>query len=174
MDSLIELGPLELALATLLIAAAGVVSLALRLGVERRLGVAALRTVIQLGLLAHRARHDLVQGVLVALAHFLELLSHIFLPRLVQLLNLLVDLVAHRLIADEKVDEPRAGDIYPDDAGIGFHGGNDAFGQVARFATGRFCERHREIAGKVAMRPVAGALHHDVRRELCGQAAVGL
>ena len=51
MSDLIQLGPLQLATATLLIVAAGVVSLALRLGVERRLAVAALRTVIQLGLL---------------------------------------------------------------------------------------------------------------------------
>jgi len=51
MKELIQLGPLELAIATGLIVAAGVVSLALRLGVEKRLGVAALRTVIQLGLL---------------------------------------------------------------------------------------------------------------------------
>ena len=51
MSGLIELGPLQLAIATLLIIAAGVVSLVLRLGVERRLAVAGLRTVIQLGLL---------------------------------------------------------------------------------------------------------------------------
>jgi len=51
MSGFIELGPLQLALATVLIIAAGAVSMALRLGVERRLGVAALRTVIQLGLL---------------------------------------------------------------------------------------------------------------------------
>jgi putative ABC transport system permease protein len=51
MNDFIELGPLQLALAALLIVAAGVVSMALRLGVERRLGIAALRTVIQLGLL---------------------------------------------------------------------------------------------------------------------------
>ena len=51
MSDFIELGPLQLALATILIVAAGAVSMALRLGVERRLGVAALRTVIQLGLL---------------------------------------------------------------------------------------------------------------------------
>ena len=51
MSDLIQLGPLQLATATLLIIAAGVVSLALRLGVERRLAIAALRTVIQLGLL---------------------------------------------------------------------------------------------------------------------------
>jgi len=51
MGALIELGPLQLGLAALLIIAAGVVSFALRLGVERRLGLAALRTVIQLGLL---------------------------------------------------------------------------------------------------------------------------
>jgi putative ABC transport system permease protein len=51
MSDFIELGFPQLAIATLLIIAAGVVSLALRLGVERRLGVAALRTVIQLGLL---------------------------------------------------------------------------------------------------------------------------
>lgn len=47
----IPLGPLQLGLATLLIVAAGVVSLLLRLGIERRLAVAALRTVVQLGLL---------------------------------------------------------------------------------------------------------------------------
>jgi len=51
MSGLIELGPLQLAIATLLIVAAGAVSFALRLGVERRLAVAALRTTIQLGLL---------------------------------------------------------------------------------------------------------------------------
>ncbi len=51
MKELIELGPLQLGIATLLIVAAGVVSLALRLGVEKRLAVATLRTVIQLGLL---------------------------------------------------------------------------------------------------------------------------
>ncbi len=51
MSGLIQLGPLQLGLATLLIVAAGVVSMALRLGVERRLAVAAIRTVIQLGLL---------------------------------------------------------------------------------------------------------------------------
>ncbi|MFV2072380.1 MAG: iron export ABC transporter permease subunit FetB [Thermoanaerobaculales bacterium] len=50
-SGLIELGPLQLAIAALLVVGAGVVSIALRLGMERRLGVAALRTVIQLGLL---------------------------------------------------------------------------------------------------------------------------
>jgi putative ABC transport system permease protein len=49
-ESLIALGPWQLALATLLVVAAGVVSLALRLGLERRLAVAAIRTVLQLGL----------------------------------------------------------------------------------------------------------------------------
>jgi len=51
MGGLIQLGPLQLATATLLIVAAGAVSFALRLGIERRLVVAALRTTIQLGLL---------------------------------------------------------------------------------------------------------------------------
>ena len=51
MKELIQLGPLQLVIATALIVAAGAVSLVLRLGVEKRLGVAALRTVIQLGLL---------------------------------------------------------------------------------------------------------------------------
>ena len=51
MSGLIELGPLQLGIATFLIVAAGIVSLVLRLGVERRLAVAAVRTVIQLGLL---------------------------------------------------------------------------------------------------------------------------
>jgi putative ABC transport system permease protein len=50
MSDLIELGPQQLVVATLLIFVAGVVSMALRLGVERRLGLAALRTVVQLGL----------------------------------------------------------------------------------------------------------------------------
>jgi putative ABC transport system permease protein len=50
-SGLIQLGPLQLAIATLLVIAAGVVSLALRLGVERRLAVAAVRTVVQLGLI---------------------------------------------------------------------------------------------------------------------------
>jgi putative ABC transport system permease protein len=51
MSEFIELGPQQLAIATSLIFVAGVVSMVLRLGVERRLGLAALRTVIQLGLL---------------------------------------------------------------------------------------------------------------------------
>jgi putative ABC transport system permease protein len=51
MGGLIELGPLHLAIATVLIVAAGLISVALRLGIERRLAVAALRTVVQLGLL---------------------------------------------------------------------------------------------------------------------------
>lgn len=51
MAEFIELGPTQLAIAALLVVAAGIVSLALQLGVERRLATAALRTVIQLGLL---------------------------------------------------------------------------------------------------------------------------
>jgi putative ABC transport system permease protein len=51
MSSLIHLGPLQLAIATVLVVAAGVISLLLRLGIERRLAGAAIRTVIQLGLL---------------------------------------------------------------------------------------------------------------------------
>ncbi len=47
----IELGVRELAIATLLVVAAGSVSIVLRLQIERRLAIAALRTVIQLGLL---------------------------------------------------------------------------------------------------------------------------
>jgi putative ABC transport system permease protein len=49
--ALIEIGALRLAIATLLVVAAGLVSIGLRLGVERRLAVAAARTVIQLGLI---------------------------------------------------------------------------------------------------------------------------
>jgi putative ABC transport system permease protein len=51
MAEFIELGPTQLAIAALLVVAAGIVSLVLQLGVERRLATAALRTVIQLGLL---------------------------------------------------------------------------------------------------------------------------
>jgi len=51
MAGFIEIGPWQLAIAATLVVAAGAVSLVLRLGVERRLGVAAIRTVIQLGLL---------------------------------------------------------------------------------------------------------------------------
>jgi putative ABC transport system permease protein len=51
MTDLIQLGPLQLTVATLLVVAAGAISLALRLGVERRLAVAAVRTVVQLGLI---------------------------------------------------------------------------------------------------------------------------
>jgi len=50
MGELIRLGPWDLALATLLVVTAGVISVALRLGLERRLAVAALRTIVQLGL----------------------------------------------------------------------------------------------------------------------------
>jgi putative ABC transport system permease protein len=51
MGALIELGPLHLAVATVLVIAAGAISVALGLGIERRLAVAAVRTVVQLGLL---------------------------------------------------------------------------------------------------------------------------
>ena len=51
MSPLIHLGPFELGVATLLVVAAGAISVLLRLGIEKRLAVAALRTVIQLGLL---------------------------------------------------------------------------------------------------------------------------
>jgi putative ABC transport system permease protein len=50
-SELISLGPVELGVATLLVVAAGAISLVLRLGIERRLAVAAVRTVVQLGLL---------------------------------------------------------------------------------------------------------------------------
>lgn len=51
MSSLIELGPAQLAAATLLVAAAGAISFVLRLGIGGRLAVASVRTVVQLGLL---------------------------------------------------------------------------------------------------------------------------
>ncbi len=51
MSGLIQLGPLQLGIATLLIVAAGIVSMVLQLGVGKRLAVAAIRTVVQLGLL---------------------------------------------------------------------------------------------------------------------------
>jgi putative ABC transport system permease protein len=50
-SQLIHLGAVELATATLLVLAAGLISLLLRLGIGRRLGLAAVRTVVQLGLL---------------------------------------------------------------------------------------------------------------------------
>jgi len=77
MSSLIELGPIQIAIATLLVVAAGVVSFALRLGIERRLAVAAVRTVIQLGLLGlilervFSLRHPVViLGILVLMTVF--------------------------------------------------------------------------------------------------------
>ncbi len=51
MSTLIHLGPVELAVATLLVVAAGVISVVLGLGIEKRLAIAAIRTVVQLGLL---------------------------------------------------------------------------------------------------------------------------
>ncbi len=77
MSSLIELGPLQLAVATLLVVAAGVISLVFRLGIERRLAVSAVRTVVQLGLLGlilervFSIRHPLVVvGILVLMTIF--------------------------------------------------------------------------------------------------------
>lgn len=77
MSSLIELGPIQIAIATLLVVAAGVVSFTLRLGIERRLAVAAVRTVIQLGLLGlilervFSLRHPVViVGILVLMTVF--------------------------------------------------------------------------------------------------------
>ncbi len=51
MIDVIELGWAQLAIASLLVVSAGAVSIAFRLGVERRLGITALRAVVQLGLL---------------------------------------------------------------------------------------------------------------------------
>jgi len=76
-SSLIELGPLQLAVATLLVVVAGVISLVLRLGIERRLAISAVRTVVQLGLLGlvlervFSLRHPLViVGILVLMTIF--------------------------------------------------------------------------------------------------------
>jgi putative ABC transport system permease protein len=76
-SSLIHLGPVELAVATLLVVAAGVISVVLRLGLERRLAVAAIRTVVQLGLLGlvlervFAVRHPvIVIGILVLMTLF--------------------------------------------------------------------------------------------------------
>lgn len=77
MNSLIQLGPVELAVATLLVVAAGVISVVLRLGIERRLAIAAVRTVVQLGLLGlilervFAIRHPLIiVGILVLMTVF--------------------------------------------------------------------------------------------------------
>ncbi len=77
MAEFIVLGPAQLAIAALLVVAAGIVSLVLQLGVERRLGIAALRTVIQLGLLGlvlervFALRHPLlVVGLLILMTAF--------------------------------------------------------------------------------------------------------
>jgi putative ABC transport system permease protein len=49
-DGVIALGPAQLVVSALLVVAAGLLSLGLRLNLERRLAVAAVRTVVQLGL----------------------------------------------------------------------------------------------------------------------------
>jgi len=49
-EGVIALGPAQLAIAALLVVSAGLLSVVLRLGLERRLAIAALRTVVQLGL----------------------------------------------------------------------------------------------------------------------------
>ncbi|MCD4749502.1 MAG: iron export ABC transporter permease subunit FetB [Thermoanaerobaculales bacterium] len=50
MNELIHLGPFDLAVAAVLVVAAGCISLAMRLDIEKRLALSALRTVVQLGL----------------------------------------------------------------------------------------------------------------------------
>ena len=50
MNGLIQLTPVDLLVATVLVIAAGLVSLAMRLDIEKRLALSALRTVVQLGL----------------------------------------------------------------------------------------------------------------------------
>lgn len=57
MTETISLSPLDLALATLLVAAAGGVSLALRLDLEKKLAIGAARTVIQLLLVGYVLRY---------------------------------------------------------------------------------------------------------------------
>jgi putative ABC transport system permease protein len=51
MNELIELGPWDLALAAVLLIVPATISIAMKLGLERRLGVASVRTVVQLGLI---------------------------------------------------------------------------------------------------------------------------
>jgi putative ABC transport system permease protein len=50
MNDLIQLTPVDLLAATVLVIAAGLVSLAMRLDIEKRLAISAVRTVVQLGL----------------------------------------------------------------------------------------------------------------------------
>ena len=50
MNDLIHLTPIDLLVATILVIAAGVVSLAMRLDIEKRLALSAVRTIVQLGL----------------------------------------------------------------------------------------------------------------------------
>lgn len=53
----LPLGPAQLALAALLVVLAGAISMALRLGLERRLGIAAFRSVVQLLLVGYVLRY---------------------------------------------------------------------------------------------------------------------
>ncbi|MEE4270468.1 MAG: iron export ABC transporter permease subunit FetB [Thermoanaerobaculales bacterium] len=77
MNQLIHLGPWELAAAALLVVAAGAISLLLRLGIEGRLALAVVRTVVQLGLLGlvlervFAIRHPLlIAGILLLMTVF--------------------------------------------------------------------------------------------------------
>jgi putative ABC transport system permease protein len=76
-NQLIHLGPWELAAAALLVVAAGAISLLLRLGIEGRLALAVVRTVVQLGLLGlvlervFAIRHPLlIAGILLLMTVF--------------------------------------------------------------------------------------------------------
>ncbi len=73
----------------------------------------------------------------------------------------------------EEVQKARTGNFDLADLLVGRQGGDQLFSQIARFHAGRLGEHHRDIAGEIAVRLVAGVFHLNRRRQPFWQDALG-
>ena len=78
------------------------------------------------------------------------------------------------ICTEVEVDESGAGNFHLVDVAVGRDGGDDLAGEFARTAARSFGKRHGEVAGKVAVGAVPGALDRHHRCDVCRQAAVCL
>ena len=76
--------------------------------------------------------------------------------------------------AEEEIDETRAGDFDAHNLVFRADGRHQAFGQLARLAARLPGQRHCQVAGEVAMRALARALHDNGGSDVCRQVTVFL
>ena len=77
-------------------------------------------------------------------------------------------------VAEEEIDEAGAGNLDLHHGVACSQPGDNLFGDVARLAPCRLGEHQRQVAGEVTVGAVAGALDHDLGRDVGRQCAVGL